>query len=556
MPGGLLNLVSSGQGNIILNSNPKTTFFTSTWKTYTNFGLQKFRIDFQGQRVLRMNESSVFKFQVPRYAELLMDTYLVIDMPTIWSPILPPSDCSGNWRPYEFKWIENLGTQMIEQIEVTAGGQILQKVSGQYLYNLVERDFTSEKKALYYQMTGNVPEMNDPANALNRGGKYPSAYYTNSVVGPQPSINGRQLYVPINLWFTLTSKQAFPLVALQYNVLEIEVRIRPVADLFVVRDLDSPSGNYIRPNFNDARYSFYKFLQPPPSIELNQADYSDTRTNWNAGIHLNATYCFLSEDETRVFAARPHSYLIKEVYEYKFNNTVGAGKVEIDSLSVVADWMWFFQRSDRSLRNEWSNYSNWAYNNKMPYPIRAANSNDATYSLVCGNTSGYTPEINPYFNGEVDVSSNIYITGDYSPDNQKQILESWAIVMDGKYRENEMPSGVFDYVEKYIRTGGNAEQGLYCYNFNLNTSPFDLQPTGGMNMSKFRTIEFEYKTYYPPMDPSAQFLTICDPSSGLPIAVNKPSWRVYDYTYDLTILEERYNVVKFESGNVGLEYAR
>ena len=49
MPGGLLNLVSEGQGNIILNGNPQKTFFTSTYKTYSNFGLQKFRIDFDGQ---------------------------------------------------------------------------------------------------------------------------------------------------------------------------------------------------------------------------------------------------------------------------------------------------------------------------------------------------------------------------------------------------------------------------------------------------------------------------------------------------------------------------
>ena len=553
MPGGLLNLISSGQANVILNGQPQKTFFTSSYKTYTNFGLQKFRIDFSGQRTLRLNESSVFKFTVPRYAELLMDTYVVIDMPTIWSPIRPPADCDSSWQPYEFKWIENLGSQMIEKIEVTAGGQTLQKVSGQYLYNLVQRDWSEGKRELYNRMTGHVPEMNDPANANGRNGKYPSAYYTQSQLGAEPSIRGRQLYIPINVWFSLSSKQAFPLVSMQYNTLEIEVTIRPIADLCVVRDMDSPDGAYIRPNFNDSRYNFYRFLQPPPSISLDAADYSDTRTNWNAGIHLNATYAFLSEDEVRWFAANPQQYLIKEVYEYDFNNTVGTGKVELDSLSVVADWMWYFQRNDAKLRNQWSNYTNWPYKNIVPNPIRLAESTDPTITLSCGD---FAPDKNPFKNGQSNVDSGIYITGDYSPDNQKEIMDSWAIALDGKYRENEMPSGVFDYVEKYLRTGGDAGNGLYCYNFNLNTSPFDLQPSGGMNLSKFKTIEFEYKTYYPPMDPSAQFYTVCDPETGVPIAVNKPSWRVFDYTFDLHVMEERYNVVKFESGNVGLMYAR
>ena len=118
MPGGLLNLVSEGQGNIILNGNPQKTFFTSTYKTYSNFGLQKFRIDFDGQKTLRMSEPSIFKFVVPRYAELLMDTYIVLDLPTIWSPIYPPQDVNGTWKPYEFKWIKNLGSQMVQEIEI------------------------------------------------------------------------------------------------------------------------------------------------------------------------------------------------------------------------------------------------------------------------------------------------------------------------------------------------------------------------------------------------------------------------------------------------------
>ena len=68
-------------------------------------------------------------------------------------------------------------------------------------------------------------------------------------------------------------------------------------------------------------------------------------------------------------------------------------------------------------------------------------------------------------------------------------------------------------------------------------------------------IQFEITTFYPPLDPSAQVLTICDASGNI-IGVNKPSWRIYDYTYDLTVLEERYNILTFINGNAGLAYAR
>ena len=146
MPGGLLNLVAYGNQNIILNGNPKKTFFTTTYSKYTNFGLQKFRIDFDGQRKLRMSEQSVFEFKVPRYGDLLMDTYLVLDLPNIWSPVLPPK-CGAvagsprhTWQPYEFKWIENLGIHMIKEVEVTIGGQTVQHYSGHYLQSVKNRD--------------------------------------------------------------------------------------------------------------------------------------------------------------------------------------------------------------------------------------------------------------------------------------------------------------------------------------------------------------------------------------------------------------------------------
>jgi len=558
MPGGLLNLVSYGNQNIILNGNPSKTMFKFVYAKYTNFGLQKFRLDFDGARTLRLNESSTFDFKIPRYADLLMDTYLVVTLPTIWSPILPPKDCIGEWLPYEFKWIDNLGSQMIKQVRFIVGGQTIQQFSGQYLYNLVERDFSETKKNVYYNMTGNVAELNDPANSGTRKNVYPSAYYTTAPEGPEPSIRARKLYIPLNIWFTLAAKMAFPLVSLQYNELHIEIEIRPVNELFVVRDVSNPSEMcYIQTNQNDELFQFYRFLQPPPIPTTAGLNYTDKRTNWSADIHLISTYAFLSEDEVKVFAAEDQKYLIKEVYHYDFNNVTGSKRVELDSLSMVANWMWFFQRSDISLRNQWSNYSNWPYN-YLPYdlidPLIATGVYDM--DLVCMPWSHRNPGINPYNN----APTNIWITGDYNEANQKNIMQRWALILDGKYRENEFDAGVFNYIEKYARSSGNSPDGLYCYNFNLQTNPFDFQPSGGMNLSKFNQIEFEFTTFQPPLDPSAQVQVICGNDiggiTGVPIGVNKPTWRIYDYNYDLTVLEERYNVLTFSSGNAGLMYAR
>uniref|UniRef100_A0A6C0I786 Major capsid protein N-terminal domain-containing protein n=1 Tax=viral metagenome TaxID=1070528 RepID=A0A6C0I786_9ZZZZ len=781
MTGGLLNIVSYGNQNVILNSNPKKSFFKTTYAKYTNFGLQKFRIDFTGLRNLRMSEESRFTFTVPRYAELLMDTYLVVTMPAIWSPIYPPIACSDVWHPYEFRWIENLGTQMIKEVVFSVGGQILQRMTGKYLLAQVQRDLTGTKRFLYDNMTGSTAELNDPANFSGRKDTYPNVYYNTSQQGPEPSIRGRKLYIPLNAWFCNNSRTAFPLVALQYNELQIDVVMRPVRDLFVTRDITYPASTpaqvakapFIQPNFNEQEYQFYRFLQPPPSADISTADvYDDKRTDWNADVHLLSTYCFLSTEESRVFASQEQKYLLKEAYEWDFKNITGSHRVQLqNTMGMVATWMFMFQRSDINLRNQWSNYTNWPYSNMIPDDVMAAqnkgyvincpivtntvldldyyktyttnphhativvpatdldqfklgqsitvtykagntitgtitniigtsisflvsgvtttavsgtiynNSSSSSYitgaltsnyfllnapsfnyastnyivqSATCkfagattsistisfqliDNTSGvtyaspttntlpaapspntiltyqfvncfikngddftlqfnsnqlvnwYSVNISPnpsirylgtltgypvsYTSGIVTINtgflpnvigpgvepngtpSGLYVTQDYNVENQREILQQLGILLNGSYRENMLESGVYNYVEKYIRTSGAAPFGLYMYNFGMDANNATYQPSGAINMSKFSTIELEFSTYVPPLDPMAQFYTICDPVVG-PIGTNKKNWRIYDYNYDLTVLEERYNVITFIGGNCALMYAR
>ena len=562
MTGGLLNIVSYGNQNIILNSNPKKSFFKTTYAKYTNFGMQKFRIDFTGLRNLRMSEESRFTFTVPRYAELLMDTYLVVTLPTIWSPIYPPIACDDVWHPYEFRWIENLGTQMIKEITFSVGGQILQRMTGKYLLAQVQRDLTGTKRFLYDTMSGSTAELNDPANFSGRKGTYPNVYYNTSQQGPEPSIRGRKLYIPINAWFCNNSRTAFPLVALQYNELQIDVVMRPVRELFVTRDVTYSASTpaeveqapFIQPNFNEPEYQFYRFLQPPPGADITTADrYDDKRTDWNADVHLLSTYCFLSAEESRVFASQEQKYLLKEAYEWDFKNITGSHRVELqNTMGMVATWMFMFQRSDINLRNQWSNYTNWPYLNVIPDDVMPAPA-AGDYPNPCLPPS---PSIGPGVEPDGTTLSKLFITQDYNVENQREILQQLGILLNGSYRENMLEAGVYNYVEKYIRTAGSAPFGLYVYNFGMDASNITYQPSGAINMSKFSTIELEFNTYPPPLDPSANFYTICDPETGVPIGVNKPQWRIYKYNYDLTVLEERYNVLTFIGGNCALMYAR
>ena len=554
MPGGLLNIISYGSQNIIINGNPSKTFFKCVFAKYTNFGLQNIRIDFNGQRILKLNESSTFSFKIPRNAELLLDTYLVFNLPDIWSPIKPPLFVGDVWKPYEFEWIEDIGTNIIETVQLSIGGQLIQQFSGAYIKNFIERDFPQSKKEQFYKMSGNTTELNNPSIAFGRYNKYPNSYYKpNELISSEPSIRGRKIYVPLPFWFSHSSKLALPLVALQYSEIQIDITLRPISDLFVINDVTKLGPNFtknkIRPNFSIQDNALYRFLNQPTDIILDANTYVDQTSNWDADINLLATYCFLTGDEAKVFALNEQKYLIKDIRETEYLNTTGTSRIKINSNALVSSWMFFLRRSDVYLRNEWSNYSNWPYNNVLPNDVFPApeTSNLQFNNQPIGPSRNYRDTLGN------TLGSNIYITPELNVNNLKNILTRLSIIFDGQYRETDLDAGVYNYITKYKMSLGSSNDGLYSYNFTLNTSD-NIQPSGAINLSKFKSVEIELSTIIPPFDINSTSSTICDSTGNVIGVTNKEN--LYTHTFDLYFIEERYNILRFIGGSAGLVYAR
>lgn len=546
MGGGLLNLTAYGNENVIINGNPKKTFFKAVYKKHTNFGLQRFRVDYKGSRILNYNTPTVLDFKIPRYAELLYDSYVCITLPDIWSPFheFDASTQSGGnqLKPYQFRWIEELGTNMIREVEVYSGPIVLSKFSGEYLSCLKERDFSHSKKELWNRMTGNISELNNPAFSGNRVNVYPNSMYVDST-GVIPSIQGRKLYIPLSLVFSDSSKMALPLVALQYQEINIKITFEPISKLYTINDVDNVTNSsgisYRRaPNPNVLHHQMWHFLNPPQDVAGTLSLYNQTRNDWNTDIHLISTYIFLGQDERRVVAQQPYKLLIKQVYEYEKLSIGGSQISEFDSKDMVINYMFRFRRNDVRLRNEWSNYTNWTYNNIEPQKI--------TNILPLVNTRRIQNPRNFFITGAV---------GEYFY-NKKDILMDMGVVLQGVYRENVMDAGIYEYIEKWKRTSGSAKDGLYCYNFCLDSERKIYQPSGAMNLNKFSKVSFEFNTLEPPINPNPVLTNIICDTGNNPIGFRKTTADLNEYNYDLKIFEERYNLLIIMGGRGELLQAR
>ncbi len=628
MPGGLLNIISYGSENLILNGNPSKTFFQQTYKKYTNFGLQRFRIDFEGQRVLNYNSPSHFTFKIPRYAELLWDTYIVVQLPNIYSSLYLYKEDSNipKYKNYvdevykntkildtkildikkdsiqyidkgdsgicefNFKWIKNIGFNMIKEIVIKSNSTIIERYSGETMLLINERD-NSVKKNLVNEMIGNLPSLNDPGvdnisyisklaptlNNLNDK-KYPNCIYNDKDI--EPSIRGRKLYIPLLSWFSKSSKNAFPLIALQYSDLEIDITFRPVSELYTLYDkhkdiyIESTIKNFdvdISPNYfgngGIPDITEIKNFLSSPDIKENRP-----QTNiWNSDIHLLSTYVFLSNEERKIFAAKNHKYLLKNIYEYDIKNAMGSERVEIPSKNLVSGYIFRFRRSDVDIRNQWSNYSNWPYENKSPINLSMIKvdfeNKTKNKKILLSNKSatalaGIT---NTLYNKN---NKKIFCTGEKVLYSNKVILKNMAILFNGSYRENILDNGIYNYIEKYCRTKGNAKDGIYIYNFSINSDRNNYQPSGSQNMNKTKTVVFEFNTEISEQKEDIQAsvvnenLDITSAKRNIQNSIqairknDSNKYENFEYDYELFIVEERYNILYIKNGLVELKYAR
>ena len=255
MGGGLLNLISKGSEDIILTGNPCISFFKHVYKKYTNFGNQYFRIDYDGLRNIDYDNETEITFQIPRYADLLGESYIVLNIPDIYSQ---PPIWNNKYCP-KFKWIRDLGYNMIKKVSISIGGQLINEFSGEYFINLRDREYNSDKTDKINNMTGNIPDLYDPASKYN--GVYPNSFKSTDF---EPSIRGRKLYIPIDCWFGQDSYMNIPLISLQYQIMHIKVLFRPIKELYVVSN-----------QLNDEYIDNYLFNEFPTYHNINFIINSD-----------------------------------------------------------------------------------------------------------------------------------------------------------------------------------------------------------------------------------------------------------------------------------------
>ena len=489
MPGALLQLVGKGAQDQLVTGNPTFTNFRSVYKRHTDFAMEHFRLYFKtSQLSYPTNGTLRLRTKMEKYAQLLNDCYLSLDIPDIYSPVVPVTPPAGsslnansNAIGYEFQWISNLGYNMIRNVSVLINGQEIVRHSGEWMKLYANLTFDSNKKAIVDRMIGNVPELYDPANSGDRLNQYPHAI-SSATTNAEPSIRGRTLLIPLHFWFCETVGHALPLVALQQSDVEIVVELRNMYDLFTVRDVRPTSttfGTRIAPDASDSNFFMSHFLSPPlySTPQSNLVSLS----SWNLNGFIEANYIFVSDVEMAYLARTDHSFIFPQLDMVIAEGQYGpANDIELTMKNLCTRIVFVSQRADRILENDFDNYTNW--DSKL---------------------APYSPSGLGWYVSGVSQPSNV---------SGRDILLESTLILDGQERFAPKQTGFFDGVQLYRHQSGNPMTGIYEYSFAIDNDP--TQPSGSLNGSMFNKTILRNTYILPPYSSAAQGI---NPATGQPI---------------------------------------
>lgn len=337
----LIQLVSVGQTDAFLTSNPEISHFKYVYKRHSRFSMESLKIQFEGSPPsLKSNERSTCRLKVPRHGDMLSACTLVLKIPDVRS--------NADLR---FRWVENFATLFIHKVEMFIGsyGRAIDTLYGDWMLIWNELSMSSARKEGYNRLTGNVPAMTNPRITkptviMGKNGSYQYSYYPSAPdLLSTPSIPSRTVAIPLPFYFSRDTTANLPLCALQTSVVSVILEMEDVEKLYQVYDEEY---GYVSP-------AYYNKLR---GTNINIGDFVITR---DLLAYMECKYVYLDEEERRMVTTNQmnNQFLIPSIYRKDFQVIDNVVSIDLDLSTPVREIIWVLQRADMLDRNAHTNYT-------------------------------------------------------------------------------------------------------------------------------------------------------------------------------------------------------
>ena len=351
-------------------------------------------------------------------------------------------------------WVKNLGHSIIEYIDVYIGGRRIDSHLGIWIDIWHQLTYKEIQNDIYDRLIGNIDAL------TNFDNKEKPAY---------------DMYIPLSFWFNKFNGLSFPLIAMQYNDIRFNVKLRKFKEVYHIEKIYKANLNgqsttltadmidFLRTDGNTDEHNEITDIEEIRDITLS--DIWDNKGKMLAG-HIVTDYIYLESQERKRFATSGHEYLIERIQYNTIDNVVKTSfDIELNTFTnPCKELIWVFSKDVYT---------------------------DNNYGYTCCKWYDYSStdncKVNPVISAQIYLNNYVRV--------QKQSGNYFGIYQPMTYH-NTSPS-----------------TGINSYSFCLD--PMQHQPTGSCNFSKISSVRmfieiddmlFRYNdTYIYPYDNDIDF---------------------------------------------------
>lgn len=447
-----MQLVAVGAQDQFILGSPEISYFKMVYKRHTNFSMESVRQSFNTKPTLDV-KGNTYTCRISRIADLLQEIFLSVELPDIYSS-----------TKFRFRWIPNIANYMLNTCSIRIDTQLIDQTWGEWMDIWNELSLTADKRDGYNKLTGNIDEFINP-RTLNPyividNNNISYSYYPAGTDTDHPSIKKRRLFIPLPFWFTKNPGLALPLIALQYQNIDITVELRSVEELY---QLYIPSsGVYVSPReYRRLSTSTYVTQMINDDIVLGDVNddvsiqrftvplgqsYANKSASIDIDAYLECNYIFLDESERRNIASNSQEYLVERVHRVEREGITVQGTIDLILQNPIKELLWIARRSDIQDTNTWADFTN----------------------------------------------------------KGKTILKTAKLIWNGMERFEDKSSEYFNYIQPFQYHSRCPRDGIYVYSFAL--YPEKSQPSGSFNASTINKIQMYVSTNPPTENHSYEFV--------------------------------------------------
>lgn len=341
------------------------------------------------------------------------------------SPLTPPT-------PHcKFAWIRRLGHFIAEWIDIYIGNHKIDRQWGEWINIWYELTGSHDQMDTYNALIGDVPEL------------------TNFDATPKPAYT---LAVPIPFWFCRDNGLALPLIALDYDDVELVVKFRNMEDVC--------------------------FTDTPHALDPDIVKIADAKF-W-------VDYVYLDAGERKRFAQSGHEYLIQQVQrEDHIDFSLSQHNFDLHFNNPVRELVWIHQRSDITANRDDTVEPQWGNYTLDRWPVRCRSGGrrvprsvplstiDIGYGLVPNRDSGTC--------SGARSDAVLFAPPATAPRATRVAINTAQLVLNQQTRTEVEEPRFFENLQTYQHHRNGGAPGINVLSFALN--PEITQPTGSCNYS-------------------------------------------------------------------------